>query len=73
MPEIRLRGKIGAAMTYDHQPWKDHFRVIDNGEKYGRRMMLGNWMPREKNGGWFTLQEEPAINKGVRDLLVKLP
>lgn len=73
MPEINLRGKSGATMTYDHQPWKDHFRSLDDGKASGRRMMLGNWISREKNGGWFTLEELPEMDKAVRDLLVKSP
>lgn len=73
MPEISLRGKSGATMTYDHQPWKDHFRVLDDGKSSGRRMMLGNWISREKNGGWFTLEELPEMDKAVRDLFSRSP
>lgn len=73
MPEIALRGKLGATMTYDHQPWKDHFRVLDDGKSSGRRMMLGNWMSREKNGGWFTLESLPEFDEQVQDLLVRSP
>lgn len=73
MPEIALRGKTGAAMTYDHQPWKDHFRVLDDGRASGRRMMLGNWISREKNGGWFTLEELPEMDEAVDDLLRQSP
>ncbi len=73
MPELSLRGKTGATMTYDHQPWKDHFRVLDDGKASGRRMMLGNWVSREKNGGWFTLEELPELDKAVADLLKHSP
>lgn len=73
LPEINLRGKCGAAMTYDHQPWKDHFRVLDDGKTSGRRMMLGNWISREKNGGWFTLEELPGTNPAIADLLTRSP
>lgn len=73
LPEIQLRGKSGAAMTYDHQPWKDHFRILDGGRVSGRRMLLGNWMSREKNGGWFTLEEMPKMDEAMRDLLVTSP
>lgn len=73
MPEIALRGKVGATMTYDHQPWKDHFRVLDDGKASGRRMMLGNWISREKNGGWFTLEELPEFDRAAADLLVRSP
>ena len=71
LPEISFRGKAGATMTYDHQPWKDHFRVLDDGAVSGRRMLLGNWMVREKMGGWFTLEEKPELDAGMRDLLRK--
>jgi hypothetical protein len=71
LPEIHFRGKSGAAMTYDHQPWKDHFRVLDDGASSGRRMLLGNWMVREKMGGWFTLEEKPELDAAMRDLLLK--
>ncbi len=73
MPEIALRGKSGATMTYDHQPWKDHFRVLDDGKASGRRLVLGNWTAREKNGGWFTLEGLPDMDAAVPDLLVKPP
>ena len=73
MPEIQLRGKTGATMTYDHQPWKDHFRILDDGKRSGRRMMLGNWFSREKNGGWFTLEELPETNAAIADLIVRSP
>lgn len=73
VPELNYRGKIGAVMVYDHQPWKDHFRVLDDGAASGRRMLLGNWMSREKNGGWFTLEELPEANRAVQDLLVRAP
>lgn len=71
IPDILFRGKTGAAMTYDHQPWKDHFRVLDDGKVSGRRMLLGNWMVREKMGGWFTLEEKPELDEPLRDLLRK--
>lgn len=73
MPEIGLRGKVGATMTYDHQPWKDHFRVLDDGAASGRRMMLGNWISREKNGGWFTLEELPELSREIEDILIRSP
>ena len=73
MPEIRFRGKTGAAMTYDHQPWKDHFRILDDGRTSGRRMLLGNWMSREKNGGWFTLEALPEMDAAVGHLLMRSP
>ena len=73
LPETKLRGKSGATMTYDHQPWKDHFRVLDDGKTSGRRMLLGNWITREKNGGWFTLEELPEMDRSAPGLLQKSP
>jgi hypothetical protein len=73
MPETGLRGKVGATMVYDNQPWKDYFRVLDDGKSSGRKMMLGNWFSREKNGGWFTLESLPEFDEGVADLLKKSP
>jgi len=55
-------GRSGAT----HQPWQDHFRILDDGLVSGRRMLLGNWLVREKLGGWFTLEAMP-------DLLGKQP
>lgn len=73
MPEICYRGVTSAAMTYDLQPWKDHFRILDDGLHSGKRMMLGNWMSREKNGGWFTLEELSRMNEATSDWFVKSP
>lgn len=73
LPETTLRGKTGATMTYDHQPWKDHFRVLDDGKASGRRMLLGNWISREKNGGWFTLEELPEMDRAAPELLRRSP
>jgi hypothetical protein len=71
LPEIQFRGRSGATMVYDHQPWKDHFRILDDGKVSGRRMLIGNWMVREKMGGWFTLEEMPVLDAAMPDLLKK--
>lgn len=55
MTSIMFRGKHQATMNYDHQPWQDHFRVLDDGKQTGRVVYLGLWTAREKCGGWFTL------------------
>jgi hypothetical protein len=68
--EMTIRGGAGAAMVYDHQPWVDHFRVLDDGKASGKPMLLGNWFTREKNGGWFTLEAMPETNEPVSDLFV---
>lgn len=73
MPESSMRGEVGATMVYDHQPWQDHFRILDDGKISGRRMLLGMWMSREKNGGWFTLEEMPELDEGIRPIVVPSP
>jgi hypothetical protein len=55
------RGKEQATMNYDHQPWRDFFRVLDDGRDSGKLVLLGVWCARDTNGGWFTLQHEPEI------------
>jgi len=55
LTSIIFRGKHQATMNYDHQPWQDYFRVLDNGDETGARVYIGLWTAREKTGGWFTL------------------
>ena len=69
LAEVSLLGTSGATMVYDHQPWMDHFRLLDDGKASGRRMLLGNWLARGKNGGWFTLEASPELDEGVADLM----
>ena len=47
--------------------------MLDDGKESGRRMLLGNWMSREKLGGWFTLEELPESNAAMPDLLERAP
>mmetsp|Transcript_12609 Transcript_12609/g.22464 ORF Transcript_12609/g.22464 Transcript_12609/m.22464 type:complete len:282 (-) Transcript_12609:115-960(-) len=58
--EIKYRDKVQATMRYNHQPWNDYFRVLDDGSQSGERVMLGVWCAREKNGGWFMLREDAS-------------
>ena len=61
MMNINYRGKDQATMRYCHQPWNDHFRLLDDGSTSGKLVMLGVWCAREKNGGWFTLSHDPSV------------
>jgi len=53
MIEIRWRGKTTATMNYDHQPWRDYFRVLS--KENGKVVLLGVWTHKHISGGWFTL------------------
>ncbi|MEN9429705.1 MAG: hypothetical protein RJA86_564 [Pseudomonadota bacterium] len=53
MTDIRWRGQATATMNYDHQPWKDYFKVLSN--EQGHIVLLGVWTHRHIAGGWFTL------------------
>lgn len=53
MTDIAWRGQATATMNYDHQPWKDFFRLL--GEDNGRPVLLGVWTHKHIAGGWFTL------------------
>lgn len=53
MTDIRWRGEATATMNYDHQPWKDYFRLLSR--ENGRVVLLGVWTHKHIAGGWFTL------------------
>jgi|JI9StandDraft_2_1071091.scaffolds.fasta_scaffold46380_2 hypothetical protein len=53
MTDIRWRGVPTATMNYDHQPWKDYFRLLS--DKSGNVVLLGIWTHKNISGGWFTL------------------
>ena len=57
MTDIRWRGEPTATMNYDHQPWKDYFKLLrsDNGQI----VLLGVWTHKHIAGGWFTLTLDP--------------
>jgi hypothetical protein len=59
MIDIKWRGKTTATMNYDHQPWRDYFRVLSNED--GQVVMLGVWTHKHIAGGWFTLTLDEAI------------
>ena len=53
MTDIAWRGQSTATMNYDHQPWKDYFKLL--GEVDGRPVLLGVWTHKHIAGGWFIL------------------
>ncbi|HEX5361165.1 MAG TPA: DUF4334 domain-containing protein [Fluviicoccus sp.] len=53
MTDIRWRGETTATMNYDHQPWKDYFKLL--GDDNGKVVLLGVWTHKHIAGGWFTL------------------
>ena len=53
MADIRWRGETTATMNYDHQPWKDYFKLLSDDN--GRVVLLGVWTHKHIAGGWFTL------------------
>lgn len=53
MTDIRWRGVTTATMNYDHQPWKDYFKLLSDGN--GKVVLLGVWTHKHIAGGWFTL------------------
>ena len=61
MTDIAWRGKLTATMNYDHQPWKDYFRLLSNDN--GEVVLLGVWTHKHIAGGWFTL----TLDKDVSD------
>ncbi len=59
MTDIRWREDATATMNYDHQPWKDYFKLVNDED--GRVVLLGVWTHKHIAGGWFTLTlEGPA-------------
>lgn len=59
MTDIRWRGVPTATMNYDHQPWKDYFKVLVN--EGDNVVLLGVWTHKDVAGGWFTLTLEPDV------------
>lgn len=59
MTSILWRGDYAACMNYDHQPWKDYFKVLSAPED-PVKVFLGVWTARELSGGWFVLTTDPA-------------
>jgi len=59
MTSIEWRGAHVATMNYDHQPWKDYFKLLSAPED-AVKVYLGVWTARELSGGWFILTLDPA-------------
>lgn len=59
MTDIRWRGVPTATMNYDHQPWKDYFRLLS--DEAGNKVLLGVWTHKHIAGGWFTLSLETDL------------
>lgn len=57
MTDIRWRGETTATMNYDHQPWKDYFKLLSDDN--GKVVLLGVWTHKHIAGGWFTLTLDP--------------
>lgn len=62
MIDIKWRGKTTATMNYDHQPWRDYFRLLSNND--GKVVLLGVWTHKHIAGGWFTLTLDAEISAG---------
>jgi hypothetical protein len=60
MMDIRWRGKATATMNYDHQPWRDYFRLLS--DENGNVVLLGVWTHKHIAGGWFTLSLDQHIS-----------
>lgn len=56
MTDIRWREDATATMNYDHQPWKDYFKLLKDED--GSVVLMGVWTHKHIAGGWFTLTLE---------------
>jgi hypothetical protein len=59
MTDIKWRGTSTATMNYDHQPWKDYFKLLSDDN--GTVVLIGVWTHKHIAGGWFTL----TLDKGI--------
>lgn len=59
MTDIKWRGVSTATMNYDHQPWKDYFKLLS--DENGKVVLLGVWTHKHIAGGWFTLTLDPDV------------
>lgn len=57
--DIKWRGVTTATMVYDHQPWKDYFKLLS--DENGKFVLLGVWTHKDIAGGWFTLTFDPDV------------
>lgn len=60
MIDIRWRGETTATMNYDHQPWRDYFRLLSTDDD--KVVMLGVWTHKHIAGGWFTLTLDKSVS-----------
>ena len=60
MIDIKWRGTSTATMNYDHQPWKDYFKLLS--DKDGKIVLLGVWTHKHIAGGWFTLTLDEEVS-----------
>jgi hypothetical protein len=59
--ELNFRGKVGIAMCYDHQPWIDYFRILDEDKETGKKIILAFSTCRDQGAGFYTLTYRPEI------------
>ena len=59
MVDIKWRGTSTATMNYDHQPWKDYFKLLS--DEHGQVVLLGVWTHKHIAGGWFTLTLDHGV------------
>lgn len=64
MIDVKWRGVATATMIYDHQPWKDYFRLLSKED--GKVVLLGVWTHKHIAGGWFTLTLDPDAATQMR-------
>jgi hypothetical protein len=60
MTDIKWRGTSTATMNYDHQPWKDYFKLLSDDN--GTVVLIGVWTHKHIAGGWFTLTLDKQIS-----------
>jgi hypothetical protein len=60
MTDIKWRGTSTATMNYDHQPWKDYFKLLSDDN--GTVVLMGVWTHKHIAGGWFTLTLDKEIS-----------
>jgi hypothetical protein len=60
MTDIKWRGTSTATMNYDHQPWKDYFKLLSDDN--GTVVLIGVWTHKHIAGGWFALTLDKQIS-----------
>ncbi|GBG24796.1 Hypothetical Protein FCC1311_010142 [Hondaea fermentalgiana] len=59
--DMEYAGKTQATARYNHQPWNEHFRILNDGKESGKMVLLGAWCTRDTIGGWFTLTHQTEV------------